>query len=134
MKLFLNLSILLTFLIINTVTNNDSNNMNNYNILEFFKLTNILIDPHNYLESINLELDNSVNHFNLYILMVVPHNCDNIMFDIYKNDNKTLLISNVTIEYNKFVNREYLDYYDDNNFTIFKSTNPVMILGDDVIK
>lgn len=123
MKIYFSI-VLLVILIINKINTTDD--------IEFIKKLqslNILVNTDNKL---NKDLDKTKN-YNLLILMFVPnHKCQNLIFDVYENDNKTLIVSDVIIEYSKFASRGYYKKYNKNNFNL-KNTNAVMLLTNKVI-
>lgn len=100
--------------------------------VEFLKKLQNLHIIHN----INNKLDKTfeiTKDYNFFIIMLISNNkCSDLMFDVYENDNKTLLVSNITIKYSKFANRGYFEKYNVNNEDI-QNTNPVMLYANKVM-
>lgn len=122
------LFILILIISYKLITNTD------FDFISKLESAKILIKTDNIFNNI-LKIKTSLNiksNYNILIIMFVPNlNCKILQFDVYEN--KKLLLSNVSIEYNKFANREYL-YFNlinlniQNKEKILVKTNPVMLL------
>lgn len=126
-SIFYNILILL-LLIINKINLTLTDDNNDVKFLIELKNKHVLIETHSKIQE-NLKLN---KNFDLIVVMLVSDDeCPNLSFDVYENNNKTLLISNVIMEYSKFANYGYYKEYILDNKNI-QNTNPVMFYTDKV--